>query len=188
MPDPDAAPLRRAAAGDPAGLSELIDRFAGPLGRTLARLTVPGGPSADDLLQETFVRVWTRAGTFDGRAAVSTWVFQIGLNVARDAARRRAVRDRADRAADPRENGRPPHAPAAGSVCETEDALDAVRRAVAGLPDELREPLALRRFGGLTVAQAAAALGLPEGTVKDRCFRALKLLRVALAELDPARD
>ena len=188
MTDPDADSLRRLAAGDGAALQTVIDRFAGPLGRTLARLAAPGGPSAEDLLQETFVRIWRHAGRFDGRAKASSWVFQIGLNVARDAARRRRVRDAADRTAA-RRNGRP-HAPPAGSLCEADDARRAVRRAVAGLPDDLREPLALRRFGGLTVAETAAALGLPEGTVKDRCARALAALKPALARarLDPHDD
>ena len=186
MPDPDAAPLARLAGGDPAALQLVIDRFAGPVGRTLARLAPDG--AAEDLLQETFVRVWTRAATFDGRARASTWVFQIALNVARDAARRRAVRDRADRTAA-KTNGRP-HAPAAGAVCEADDARDRVRRAVAALPAELREPLALRHFGGLTVPEAAAALGLPPGTVKDRTARALVALKPALARagLDPRDD
>ena len=186
MSDPDAAPLLRLAGGDAAALQTVIDRFAGPVGRTLARLAPDG--QAEDLLQETFVKVWRAAETFDGRSAASTWIFQIALNVARDAARKRAVRDRADRAAATA-NGRP-HAPAAGSLCEAEDARARVRRAVAELPAELREPLALRQFGGLTAAEAGAALGLPAGTVKDRCARALAALKPALAHagLDPRDD
>ena len=185
MTDPDADALARLAGGDAAALQTVIDRFAGPVGRTLARLAPDG--TAEDLLQETFVRVWRNAGTFDGCSKASTWVFQIALNVARDAARRRRVRDAADRTAAA--NGRP-HAPAAGGLCEADDARDRVRRAVAGLPDGLREPLALRHFGGLTAAEAGAALGLPAGTVKDRCGRALATLKPALtrAGLDPADD
>ena len=187
--DPDAAALRRVAGGDGAALEALIARFAGPLGRTLARLAAPGGPAAEDLLQETFVRVWTRAGTFDGRAKASTWVFQIALNVARDAARRRSVRNAADRtAADPRTHGHAPHAPPAGACAATDDARERVRAAVAELPADLREPLALRHFGGLTAAEAGAVLNLPPGTVKDRARRALLALRPALRELDPADD
>ena len=188
MPDAPPDPLRRLAAGEAAALGEVIDRFAGPLGRTLARLAVPGGPAAEDLLQETFVRVWRKADTFDGRAEASTWVFTIALNVARDAARRRAVRTRADRRAS-RANGRAA-APAAAAECEAGDARGAVRRAVAALPDDLREPLVLRHFGGLTAAEAGRVLGLPPGTVKDRCARAVAALKPALARagLDPRDD
>ena len=183
----DADLAARLAAGDAAALQEVIDRWAGPVGRTVARL-VPDG-AAEDCVQETFVKVWRNAGEFRGESALSTWVFQVALNVARDAGRKRRVRSAADRAAAASLH-RPPHAPAAGSVCEAADGQDRVRRAVAALPAELREPLALRHFGGRTVPETAAALGLPQGTVKDRCARALAALRPALARagLDPRDD
>ena len=167
MSDPTTPPRCAASpAGDAAALQAVIDRFAGPVGRTLARLAPDG--HAEDLLQETFVKVWRHAESFDGRSAASTWVFQIALNVARDAARKRTVRDRADRAAV-KMNARP-HAPAAGSLCEAGDARERVRRAVAALPAELREPLALRHFGGLTAAEGRGR-ARPAGRHRQRPLR-----------------
>jgi RNA polymerase sigma-70 factor (ECF subfamily) len=137
---------------------------------------------ADDLAQEALLRAWRKRESYNGRAAVQTWVFTIARNHWLDRLRRGRSAPRvelsmhehsvADRSPGPRE---------AASRAEFRSAVSA---ALAALPAEQREALALRESEGLTFAQAADVLGVPVGTVKSRVRYAL----LKLAEkLEPFR-
>src|SRR5512144_2606774 len=82
----DEALMMRVARGDDAALAILVRRWERPLHGLLWRQT--GGRDADDLFQETWLRIVRAAGRFDGERRFSTWLFQIALNVARDWRRR----------------------------------------------------------------------------------------------------
>lgn len=126
--------------------------------------------SAEDAVQEVFIKVYRSLDTFDGRSAFSTWLFRITRNVCLDmfrAGRRRPM------PVDP-VNVVPIAAP--GDVAEQVVTQAAVESAMAALPPEDRDALSAVALFDLSYADAAAALGVPVGTVKSRVFRARKTL------------
>jgi len=143
---------------------------------------------AEDCAQEALLKAWARRAQFDGRAAPRTWIFAIARNQWLDRLRRKQVRrkqetmpEELDRLASPQS---PPHAAAGRN-----ELREAIRRAVAHLPPEQGEALALRESEGLTFAQVAEVLGVPTGTAKSRVRYALLKLAEELApfrrELEP---
>lgn len=127
---------------------------------------------AADAVQEAFISAFRRADAYRGEAAVTTWLHRITVNACLDRLRREKVSVR--RAGDLGELDLPDprdHHSAA------EARLD-VHAALATLPEGQRLALVLVDMQGLSVAEAAEALGVAEGTVKSRCFRG----REALAE------
>ncbi len=171
--DPDVALLLRLKSGDAGALEALYARFARPLFRFLLRMTGDRREAAEDLLQETFLRAWRAAPTYEPAAAASTWLFTIARNAALNALAR--------------ERGRPASAEAlareAGTDVRPEEALEAeeraaaVRRAVDALPPGERDVVRLAVFERRRYADVARALGIPEGTVKSRMAGAMERLR-----------
>jgi RNA polymerase sigma-70 factor, ECF subfamily len=152
------------ARGDPQALAELIRRWETPLHGFIARHT--GGRDADDLFQETWLKVVRAARRFDPRRRFSTWLFQIAVNTCRDWHRQR-----------PPEPVEPPDeaAPDADPAEHAAAALD-VRRLLAVLPEEQRAVVVLRYYHDLPEAEVADILGCPRGTVKSRLHHALARL------------
>ena len=164
-------------AGDEAALEILMARWKGPLYAFLNRRA--GAAAADDLFQESWLRVVRARQRFDPRRRFSTWLFQIANNLCRDRARRRVVelRRREGLARDP--------APVpAGPATRSEARLDA-ERYLARLPDWQREVLVLRYYHDLGEREMAELLGIPRGTVKSRLHAAAHSLR-ALVEAPEA--
>jgi RNA polymerase sigma-70 factor (ECF subfamily) len=172
----DARLLARVAAGDrDASLRELYRRYEGRLYGLGVKLL--GDPSlAEELVQETFVRLWRKADQYDpDKGTVATFVFAIARRIAIDLWRRPSSR---------------PFAP------ENEDQAapgDAVERAIVGLTvrdalDSLspqhREVLELSYRRDLDQRAIAARLGVPLGTVKTRTYHALRALKRALEARD----
>ena len=128
---------------------------------------------AEDLAQETLVRLhlhWSRVQTMGSPGG---WLATVGLNLARSWWRRRFAEQRAHR-----RHG----LPVAAAPTDVADVL-AVRAAVAALPPRQRAALVLRYYAGLPVAETAAALGCAEGTVKSLTNRAVSNLRTTLRDL-----
>jgi RNA polymerase sigma-70 factor (ECF subfamily) len=169
----DATLMRRWQSGDVAAFAALVERWQTPVARFLMRLV---GPSqAADLCQETFVRLLRSADRYREQGTFSTWLFQVALNVARDA--RRRDRDQVHAGL------RPQVAEAVDETCEREELARTVAAAVAELPPHLREVLALRHDGGMNFEAMARMLGTPASTLKSRFAVAVSRLRVRLAEL-----
>jgi RNA polymerase sigma-70 factor (ECF subfamily) len=160
--------MARLARGDESALAPLVERFRGPLYGFLARRA--GEADADDLFQETWIRVVRSRERFDPGRRFSTWLFQIANNLCRDRGRRRAVKERAEDAM--REAGGDPRG--------REPSLDLrlhVRRRIAELPERLQEVLLLRYFEQMTESEIAEVVGIPTGTVKSRLHAAIHGLR-----------
>jgi RNA polymerase sigma-70 factor (ECF subfamily) len=174
LDDSEAELVRRIAAGDrSAALAELYDRYGARLYGLGVRLFGDRG-LAEELVQETFVRVWRASTGFDDRrGTVRAWLFTIARRTAVDLHRRRpGARERLD--AEPPELGAPD---------DRFDALlleAAVRDAIATLTPEHRQAIELAYRHELTQSEIAERLGLPLGTVKSRTFAALRALRTAL--------
>ena len=131
--------------------------------------------TAEDLVQETMLRIWDRAGLFDpARAQASTWVFTVARNLRVDALRGERHPEPESEAllAGLADEGELPELILDGARRE-----ERVRRALAGLPAEQVEILQLSFFEELPHAEIARRMGLPLGTVKSRIRRALRRLR-----------
>ena len=130
---------------------------------------------AEEAVQETFVRAWRAASRFDPSiGGVRTWLFAICRNVVVDLWRSRAARASRDEMPVPS----PGH-----------DELDRrlrawqVEEALGRLSDHHRQVVVATLYGGLSAKEVAAALGIPEGTVRSRLFYGLKALRLILDEM-----
>ncbi len=178
--DSDAALAARAVKGDRPAFNRIVQRYQEPLYRFIRRY-VGDADEAYDLLQETFVSAWQALGRYDPGRPAATWLRRIALNKCRDWGRRRAVR-RFFYGATSLE-GSPAAADAAAAVPiddSNETALTNLDRAIATLPSQLKEPLLLTAFEGLSQIAAGEALGISAKAVETRVYRARKLLAEAL--------
>ncbi len=200
----DGALVRAVAAGSEEALGVLYDRHATGVHATAYRLTGDRGV-AEEVVQETFLALWNRAGSFDpGVASLGTWLRSIARNRAVDrlrAAGRRVqlvalpgVAGEDDGAAATVERLDPEFAVFGGAARDPDPVLEAeaavtrqvIADALSGMPDEERTVILLAYQQGLTQSEIAARLGWPLGTVKTRTRRALAHLRTAIEE-DEAR-
>ena len=188
-PDPDRAAVDAAAAGDAGAFETLVLRYQARIVNYASALVHDAGV-AEDVAQETFVRAWRGLGRFRGESAFRTWLYRIAANVARTELDRRGRRTRiADRSlddeAEPLQAGDVPSpAPDAETALATREAID---RALAELPDDLRLALVLRDVEGLDYKEIAGVTGAPMGTVESRIFRARRRMRALLRPLSTAQ-
>jgi RNA polymerase sigma-70 factor (ECF subfamily) len=169
----DAIVMVAVAAGSEAAMSEVYDRLAPSIHALAVR--VVGGASADDVVQDTFERVWRHAARYDARrGTLSAWASRIAHNVAVGHLRR------ARRPTVPGQVDRPDLDGGPADTAERRDVQIAVRSAVAGLPAE-RRAVVEHVLAGCTLVQTADRLGVPEGTAKSRARAAYADLRVRLA-------
>ena len=162
-------------AGDPQALAALIDRWRAPLYGFLWRRA---GDAADDLFQESWIRVARARDRFDRSRRFSTWLFQIANNLCRDRWRRLDARRRAmDSLQDEVRAGGRDHV----ATPELPDE-HAIERRLERLPERLREVLVLRYYQDLGEAEIAEILDIPRGTVKSRLHAAVRAARVLLEE------
>ncbi len=163
--------LQAVAAGDERAIEGLYDAFADRLYGFGLRLLGDAG-LAEELVQETFVRIWQQARRFDpSRGAARTFVFTLARRLAIDLWRRPSSR----RLELAREEHAPGHAEhVVNSVV--------VSQALASVSPDHREVLELLHFQQLTQSEAAAVLDIPLGTVKTRAYHAVRAMKKALEE------
>jgi len=159
--EPDPALVRAASGGDIEAFERLVRLHQQPVARFLHRM-VGDAAVAEDLTQETFVRVFRRLGTFSFESKFSSWLLQIARNAGIDELRRRERHARLTAALSR------PVAAGAGAA----DARVELQAALSSLPELLRTPLLLVEMLGLRYREVAEVLDVPEGTVKSRVFRA----------------
>ncbi len=174
--------LARLAEGDETALARLYDRHAAAVYATALSI-VRQPATAEDIVQETFLRAWRGAA-----AALPTlhdpvaWLMRIARNQALDALRRQAVRPQAiesEEAADLFETA-PDETPEPEAALWLNVRRQAVRRALASLPIEQRRVLELAFYDGLTHQAIADRLALPLGTVKTRARLGMRKLATTL--------
>jgi len=169
--------MEKCATGDDRAFDELYRRGAQRVRGFLIRLS--SDPAlADDLTQETFVRIHRARGSFSAGAAALPWMFAIARNAFLDHARRENVRRNSSARLE-----RDPQAAKdtqGDEVLSGREMLDIVRETLERLPMLQRDAFVLIRFEGLSVSEAAQILGATEAAVKVRAFRAYEALRAAL--------
>lgn len=173
--------IERLRRGDTDALAELISRYQHRLFRFLLRL-VRDEPAAEDIFQQTWIRVMEKIRRYDSRRSFDTWLFTVARNLAIDQLRRR--RDRSldapddtgrlmtDRLATEMQN------PLEHIVdCERGEIIAA---AISRLPVIHREVLVLRFEEEMKLEEISEVAGIPLSTVKSRLYRALAALRTML--------
>lgn len=179
-PEEDAELMRRVQAGDEAAFGTLMERWELAVKSVIARIVL-NASEAEELAQETFVRVWQQRGKFRAGAAVRPWIFSIAINLARNRLRwwrRRPTVElhewSASEGAGSSEQG------AGAERLEAQERAVAVRDAIAALPMELREAIVLFEYEQMSHAEIAAAVGATPKAVETRIYRARERLREAL--------
>ena len=177
--------LQRIAARDGAALAEFYDRHS-RLAFAIIRRILQRAPDAEDALQEVFVRVWSRAETYDPRlGSPAAWVIRIARNRAIDRLRALQVRADVNAPVPAAAEGAPPEPPAPDTpetLMQSAHAAMAVRGAVAALPAAQRTLIEAAFFEGCTHQELSARFGVPLGTVKTRIRNGLVSLRVRLEQ------
>jgi RNA polymerase sigma-70 factor (ECF subfamily) len=167
--EPDPQVIRAAARHDEAAFSELVRSYQAIVWRFLRHL-LGDDALAEDLTQETFIRVYRKLHTFEFRSKFSTWILNVARNAGTDELRARQRRARLVEALSVAEPQRD-----ASQGVEISDAINA-------LSPKLRETLLLVELFGFTYRETGEVLGIPEGTAKRRVFDARKQLAVELLE------
>ena len=170
--------------GGKGALEALVYRHHAPLVAHLARLTGDHA-LAEDLAQETFLRLIRDARLYHYPRPFLPWLYTIARNQAINHARS-AYERHVQRASEAPEAASA--APDPAEWLERQERRDGLRQALATLTFEQREALSLRFGQELSVQETAAVLGLPVGTVKSRTFNALRRLRSALEEQEKSSE
>lgn len=177
----DAGLLRAVARGDESAFARVYDRYSPILFGLLLRI-LRSRSEAEDVLQEVFLQVWQQARSFDpARGRAFTWLVTLARSRAID--RLRAV-DSRERAALRSTEDAPPTPERqewAEDVAIRAERAEAVRGALAELPDEQRQVLVLAYLEGMSQSEIAAAKNQPLGTVKTRTRSGLKKLSESLS-------
>jgi RNA polymerase sigma-70 factor (ECF subfamily) len=175
--------VQRALGGDAEAFGELVRRWE----RRIFALTyglLGREEDARDATQETFLAAFRNLRGFRGEAKVSSWLHRIAVNQCLTRQRRAKVRNESALEDDVDATGGfaapADHSPA--SVVEGRQRTAAVRRALNGLPLELRQVVVMKEFEELTFREIAEALDLPLSTVKSRLYTGLKQLQMRLAK------
>ena len=181
----DRADMEQLQAGHDAALNDLMERHATPIFHFLCRM-VGNEEDANDLAQETFVRVFKSRASFRTEQNFSTWLFTIAANLARNHFRWRARHPNVSLDAENPETEQslgstlPAKNPAPNEAALATERAAAVRLAVANLPEDLRAAMVLCEWEERSVAEAAAILESTPKAVESRLYRARGILRERL--------
>jgi RNA polymerase sigma factor (sigma-70 family) len=172
----DEALLAGYATGDPRTAAAFVRRFQGRV-YGLALTIVRQPAIAEEVAQETFVRVFRHAGNYDARKGrVSTWLLSIARNLAIDVTRMKRL-DPVDPEIIAAELSLTSQEPAADEVDLQPDERDQLRSAITELPDDQRRALVLAAYMGRTAREISDLDDVPLGTVKTRIRTAMIKLR-----------
>lgn len=178
----DAELLRRVAMRDRVAFAQLYDRLSGVLYSTAIRI-LNDTKEAEDVLQEVFLQIWEKAGSYDpslGRPF--SWALTLTRNRSID--RLRSLRRRYEFIAEATETAVTSHLNRqddAGEIYDR-DQSQMIRRALEGLPLEQRQAVEMAFLGGLTQTEISEQLGQPLGTIKARIRRGVMKLREVVGE------
>lgn len=162
---------------DPDLLDRLIEQYQHRLLRYLIHLS-GNRELAEDLFQETWIRVLERGHQYDGRHEFSTWLYAVARNLTIDYLRKKSpvsldgLMEDEDRAPFEPVDSRP----TAWEVVEQHEQAGHINAALIGIPAEYREAIVLRFQDGLALSEIVTVTGAPLGTVKSRLYRGLNML------------
>jgi RNA polymerase sigma factor (sigma-70 family) len=184
----DVQDMSRLTAGHEAALNSLMERHAGKLFNYLVRC-LQNEDDAADAAQETFVKVYQHRARFDLEQKFTTWLYAIAANLVKDRYRWRSRHPQVsldaenDATGDSFRDSLPGNDPLPHERAEAEERSETIRRAVAALPEELRQPLILAEYEERSHAEIGGILGCSAKAVETRIYRARQRLRVSLGSL-----
>lgn len=191
--DHDLAILERVAAGDIESFALLVERHQEKLVRLCERF-LGGRDDARDATQEVFLKAFKKAASYRPRGQVYTWLYRIAVNHCLNQLRRRRVvrffsfAEVRARSNDPETTPRPldplSAEPDVERRLQARQDWQATRRRIDRLPPGQQAVLVLTKLEGLSYRQAAEALGISEGAVESRLFRAMRTL-IRMQETEP---
>jgi len=170
----DALLVLRVAEGDPAAYHDLVGRYAARLRHFALRMTRDGA-DADDVVQETFLRLWQRAADYTPQARVTTWLHRIAHNLCVD-------RLRARRRTEPLEDDQdaPPVSAQQPRLVDAKRRVEALDAALALLPERQAAALTLVHLNGLSGTEAAEVLSVSEEALESLLSRGRRALKARL--------
>lgn len=169
--------VRRFKNGDHSVFGAIMAHYEPYVLGLLMRMA-PNRAQAEDLCQETFLKVLKGLNRFKGGSELKTWIFRVAHNVAFDSFRSPESRaDSLDALAEDGMQDPVAHAPLPSDNVDEGAMRQAVEKALGNLPRTQREVLHLLYWEELSVADIAKVLDIPEGTVKTHLFRGRKALR-----------
>jgi RNA polymerase sigma-70 factor (ECF subfamily) len=177
--------MEKLQAGHDAALNDLMERHATPVFHFLYRM-VGNEDDANDLAQETFVRVFKSRASFRAEQKFSSWLFTIAANLARNHFRWRGRHPNLSLDAENPETEQslgstlPANNPAPNDEALAAERAKAVRVAVGKLPEDLREAIVLCEWEDRSIAEAAVILEATPKAVESRLYRARGILRERL--------
>jgi len=176
--------IKACQEGDPSSFNMLVWRWEKPLYNFIYKY-VGNATLAEDLVQDTFIRVLKSIKRYTHQGSFSTWLYRIAVNLCKDHLKRKrlpmvSLHDYyttgsgekiyvQDRVAD--EKAR------TDDDLKAEEREELVRRLLAGLPEEQRIVILLKEYQELTFREISEVLDVPEGTVKSRLYHALKAMK-----------
>lgn len=176
--------IRACQEGDPSSFNMLVWRWEKPLYNFIYKY-VGNATLAEDLVQDTFIRVLKSIKRYTHQGSFSTWLYRIAVNLCKDHLKRKrlpmvSLHDYyttgsgekiyvQDRVADERAR--------TDDSLKAEEREELVRRLLAGLPEEQRIVILLKEYQELTFREIAEVLEVPEGTVKSRLYHALRAMK-----------
>jgi RNA polymerase sigma-70 factor (ECF subfamily) len=170
--------MMRIATGEEAAFRLLVERWEGPVHAFLWRMT-GSREEAQDLTQDTFLKVHVNAARYRPEDRFRSWLFRIAGNLARSWGRRRGIVGWIHY--DPVRHEQPSARPGPDDLLQQSETGRRVHAALAELPARQRQALVLRKFHELSQREIAEAMGTTEGAVESLLIRALAALRRILA-------
>jgi len=177
--------LQRLQQGDSRALDGLIAEYEGVLRRHVERYVAPA--EAEDVLQELWLRVWQRAGQWEGRGRPLAWLMAIATNLSLNHLRSRRETVPLEAFPDEEVPLGAKHrgdaiVPGPEEQAMRREQLDHASQLLSLLPADKQEAVRLVRVEGYTLAEAAAQLNIPVGTLKSRLHHAQRMLMEHLEE------
>ena len=173
----DATLMSAFLAKEPDAAGRLYDRFASRI-YGLGMILLRNRPDAEDLVQDTLLKVWRTGGAFDpGRGSLDGWILLVARGIAIDLLRRRSTEARKLAA-----QGRPSEAsqePGPDWHAEVHDLFRRASDEMERLPQRQRSVLELRYLGERSTGEVAEIMGIPRGTVKSRAHAGIAALQAA---------
>lgn len=176
-PDRDRDLMARAADGDRAAFTELMERHEDMVFAVAMRM-LRERELAYDATQETFLRLFRKADRYSGESSVSTWLYRVATNTCLD-----MLRKMKRRRADPLPEHHDAPDPSAGEHFDAVEVRPDLQAALAAIPNDFRAAVVLSDVEGLAIAEISEILGVPGGTVKSRVFRGRRMLAERLGNL-----
>ncbi|MEK6795547.1 MAG: sigma-70 family RNA polymerase sigma factor [Spirochaetota bacterium] len=162
--------IARIASGkDTEALRMLYERYIGKITRYVRRLMPSDRIAVDDVVQDTFVRIFERATQFRGTGTVSSWIYRIAFNCAMDEYRRRTIP-----MGDALIEANAPPSTAVDEIVDEKMKRRALNNAIMLLDPKYREIVLLKIFQDMTFTEVAAFLKMPVRTVKHRMQKAMQ--------------